>query len=156
MELRQAASLPARPAGLPEWEDLLVRYEIMARALRVTLEEVDRQPGAAAETLRRMVRREAEFSGWLARARGDAEPGPTGPGAEEQTDPAALADRFASLRARNFAMLQRRGVDVWEWSGPLAGAGTVTAHQLVSALVGSDAVALAELRRGLRLGVAAC
>lgn len=156
MDARHVATLPARPDGLPEWEDLLVRYEIMARALRVTLEEVERQPAAAAETLRRIVRDEAEFADWLLRARGNGERDRPPAIPADEADPIALADRFTSLRARNFAMLQRRGVDVWEWSGPLDGAGTVTAHQLVSALVGSDAAALAELRHGLRLGAAAC
>jgi hypothetical protein len=68
-----------------------------------------------------------------------------------------LADRFAAVRARNFAMVQRRGVDVWEWAGELDGL-RVTVYQLLSWLMRSDAALLAALR-GPRLaagGVTAC
>ena len=34
-----------------------------------------------------------------------------------------LEDRFAAVRARNFAMVQRRGVDVWAWAGEERGRG---------------------------------
>lgn len=157
MDPVQTASLPARPAALPEWEDLLVRFEIMPRALRVTLEEAGRDRVRAAGILRRMVGSEALFSGWIERA------SPGGAAMEERPvepartgDAPALADRFASLRARNFAMLQRRGIDVWEWTAPLEGAGPVTAHQMVASLVLDDAAALRALREGARLGAPAC
>jgi hypothetical protein len=157
MDPVQTASLPARPAALPEWEDLLVRFEIMPRALRVTLEEAGRDPVGAAGILRRMVVSETLFSHWIERA------SPGGAVTEDRPsdsarsgDLPALADRFASLRSRNFAMLQRRGIDVWEWAAPLEGAGLVTAHQMVASLVLDDAAALRALREGARLGAAAC
>ena len=49
------------------------------------------------------------------------------------------------MRARNFAMVQRRGVDVWEWAGELDGV-RVTVYQLLSWLMRRDAEALAALR----------
>lgn len=149
------AAVAARPDGLPEWEDLLVRFEVMGRALRVTLEEARHEQDASAAVLRRIIRDETEVADWLCRARGHGDTPLPAPVARSD-DPRDLADIFTSLRARNFAMLQRRGVDVWDWAGPIAGAGVVTAHQLVAALVGSDAAALAELRQGLRLGAAGC
>lgn len=159
MERSVVAALTPRPEGLPEWEDLLVRFEIMGRALRVTLEEAGQEPARAAAILRGMVRDEAEFAGWLQRARGyDAETDAAAAANQNgaPANPRALADRFTSLRARNFAMLQRRGVDVWEWSGPLGEGEVVTAYQMVTARVRGDAAALEALREGLRLGAAAC
>lgn len=141
--------------SLPAWEDLLVRFEIMPRVLRVTLEEAGGGGGAAAEILRRLIAREDELSVWIreASAAGGeavrAAPTPAG-------DVRELADRFASLRARNFAMLQRRGVEVWAWSAPLATGAQTTALQMVGDWVGSDAEALRALRGGVQLGVAAC
>lgn len=166
MDPQQTALLPARPDSLPGWEDLLVRFEIMPRALRVTLEEAGRDPSTAAKILRRILESEALFSAWIEAASPGGSPPdgpgdpreelPRPPGAGGTSDPRALADRFGSLRSRNFAMLQRRGVDVWEWTAALDGAGPVTAYQMVSALVREDAAALRELREGLRLGAAAC
>ena len=158
MDAARIAALPPRPADLPEWEDLLVRFEIMARALRVTLEEADGGGAAAAGVLRRIVREDAELASWLHGAstgevaRGASEP----PLPPEPDDPRGLADRFASLRARNFAMLQRRGIEVWEWTAPFGEAGPVTAHQMVTGRVAADAEALRELREGIRPGAAAC
>jgi hypothetical protein len=141
--------------SLPAWEDLLVRFEIMPRVLRVTLEEAGGTGGAAAEILRRLIAGEDELSAWIREASaagGDA--GGAAPAAAG--DVQELADRFASLRARNFAMLQRRGVEVWEWSAPLATGERTTALQMVSDRVGSDAEALRALRNGVQLGVAGC
>lgn len=153
------SAFPARPGGLQEWEDLLVRFEIMARVLRVTLEDAEREPAVAMRVLRRIIRDEADLSTWLHHARAPGEPpSPAPPGGEaaETEDSRALVDRFISLRSRNFAMLQRRGVEVWEWAAPVRGAGVVTAYQMVTARVRGDAAALRELREGLRLGAAAC
>lgn len=158
MDASRIAALPRRPAGLPEWEDLLVRFEIMARALRVTLEEADGGGEGAVGVLRRIVRDDAELASWLHGAStGHAtETASEAPLPPEPDDPRGLADRFASLRARNFAMLQRRGIGVWEWTAPFGGAEPVTAYQMVTARVAADAEALRELREGIRPGAAAC
>jgi hypothetical protein len=63
---------------------------------------------------------------------------------------ADIARRFASLRARTFAMVQRRGLEVWEWSAPLDGSQPVTVHQLLQWLVYCDGRLLAELREASR------
>lgn len=145
------AGLPPHPPSVAEWEDLLLRMEIMPRVVRVTLEEV---PSGAVvlATLREMVERDALLGGWLHRASGLPDEAPP---AAASGDARALAERFASLRARNFAMLQRRGLEVWEWVAEHQGA-PVTAYQMVTALVRSDAAALEALREGRRLGQGAC
>lgn len=158
MDRSRIADLPRLPAEIPEWEDLLVRFEIMARALRVTMEEARLSAAAAAPILRRILREEAELAAWLHRATTGEEPHEASPAHQNAAgdDPRRLADRFASLRARNFAMLQRRGIDVWEWSAPLGDAGPVTAYQMVTGLVQADAEALRDLRDGIRVGAATC
>ena len=159
MDARWIVSLPAAPPSVVEWEDLLVRMEVMTRALAVTLEEAPADRAGAAELLRGLVDREAGVGEWLqaaAEARGGPvpTPGPVGSDAQRE-DPEWLAGRFVSLRARNFAMLQRRGLEVWEWVAEHQGA-PVTAYQMVTALVRSDAAALEALREGRRLGQGAC
>jgi hypothetical protein len=161
MDARHVGSLPARPPSVAEWEELLLRMEIMPRALRITLEETGRDPDAAAELLRGVVEREVRVSAWLTAASEPAggEPGPgpeVGDTGAQTRDPRWLAERFASLRARNFAMLQRRGLNVWDWVAPLEDDGTVTAHQVVTALVQLDTAALGTLRGGASLGSGAC
>lgn len=146
MEASSIAALAARPESIAEWEELLLRLEIGARALRNTLEEHPDEERAR-EVLGELVASEATASAWLGSMR-DAEPlgepaaGPPSGSADERLD------RFASLRSRNFAAMQRRGLEVWEWSGK-AGDGTeVTAYQLLSELLRRDAEALARLRGG--------
>lgn len=139
----EIAGMAAQPAAIAEWEDLLVRIEIMPRALRGALEE----PAVAAEepsgALEALLDRELRVGRWLeVAAFGDAEQ-PSGEPRER--DSRSLAERFAAVRARNFAMVQRRGVDVWEWAGELDGT-PVTVYQLLSWLVRSDAAVLAGIR----------
>jgi hypothetical protein len=141
--------------SLPAWEDLLVRFEIMPRVLRVTLEEAGGTDGAAAEILRRLIASEDELSAWIREASA-AGGDPVHPAPGSAGDLRELADRFASLRARNFAMLQRRGVDVWDWTAPLAAGERMTALRVLGDQVRSDAEALRALRGGVQLGVAGC
>lgn len=156
MDPRTIAALPARPDEIPEWEDLLVRFEILPRVLRVTLEEAARTRSDSAGILRRMLETESAAAAWIDAASPGGAGGGDWRGAPADDDPQALADRIGSLRARNFAMLQRRGIDVWEWTAPLGQAGPVTAYQVVAALVRDDAAALEAIRNGSRLGAAAC
>lgn len=155
MDPGRIASLPARPGAIPEWEDLLVRFEIMPRALRVAMEELNGSQTDAAPILGRLLDAEILFAGWLGRAAYGEEPAGR-VSASAGGDPAALADRFSAARARSFAMLQRRGVEVWEWTAPIEAAGPVTAYQMVSALVRADAEALADLRAIRHPGAATC
>ena len=156
MAPEELAALPALPEAVAEWEDLLVRLEIMPRALQGALEEPHAGGERTEATLSALLTREVRVGRWLEEAAfGSAE-------ATEGTWPAGmddrwLADRFAAVRARNFAMVQRRGVDVWNWSGQLDGT-PVTVYQLLSGLVRADAAVLGALRRPGQAasGVGAC
>jgi hypothetical protein len=143
----EIAPLPRRPESVAEWEELLVRLEVVPRVVRNTVEEVTDDRSAAA-ALADAARREGEVGLWLEVASGVREDGDGSATAVEVEGGATdLAHRFASLRARTFAMLQRRGLEVWEWEAPLAGSAAVTTHQLLLWLVRRDAQLLAQLRQ---------
>src|SRR5690606_27431838 len=63
--------------------------------------------------------------------------------------------RFVRLRVRNFAMVQRRGIDVWDWSAKLDDGRRATAYQLLGYLAAGDVETLAALRGAAR-GSGAC
>ena len=141
------AGLPPRPPSVAEWEDLLVRFEIMPRALRAALDAPAAGRERVAATLRELLSREREVGRWLETAAGWTPSESSAPApADAELDPRELADRFAGVRARNFAMLQRRGVDVWEWSGVTRDGAPATVYQLLSWMLRADALALAALR----------
>jgi hypothetical protein len=146
------------PGSVGDWEELLVRLEIVPRVARNAIEDLG-DGDAAAVALSAAVAREAAVGRWLEEAAGVAGGG-RGVEAPEGGDGRAdeLSLRFASLRARTFAMLQRRGLEVWEWEAPVAGRGgvRVTAHQLLLWLARRDAELLAALREATTLGRAAC
>lgn len=147
MRSEELAGLPGRPPSVAEWEDLLVRFEIMPRALRAALDAPAARPERVAAPLRELLSREREVGRWLETAAGWTPSEPSTPGsADAQLDARELADRFAAVRARNFAMLQRRGVDVWEWSGLTRDGAPATVFQLLSWMLRADALALAALR----------
>ncbi|HEX6925643.1 MAG TPA: hypothetical protein VF167_09435 [Longimicrobiaceae bacterium] len=154
-EIEEARELPTRPDSVAEWEDLLVRLEIAPRAVRVTLEEVEDRTSAA-RALRSATYREAEV-GRLLEVAADL---PRSVGREAgvlaEDGLSDLSIRFASLRARTFAMVQRRGLEVWEWRAPLPSGFPVTVHQLLLWLAKQDAALLAELRRVRRSGWGGC
>jgi hypothetical protein len=142
------AALPALPPSIAEWEDLLVRVELMPRALRSTLEGAPGGP-AVDGLLREMVEREARFGRWLQRLADAAAGVPAAEAAAAALPAAAAADlpeRFGRLRARTFAMVQRRGLEVWRWAGELEGYGAPTVFQALTLLVHEDVRALAALR----------
>jgi hypothetical protein len=87
--------------------------------------------------------------GWSGRSPVRSPATPTDPvwqahGAED------LAGRFVRVRARNFAMVQRRGVQIWGWSAETPDGYTPTVHQVLAWLAENDAHALAHLRQGTR------
>lgn len=151
---------PRAPGSVGEWEDLLVRLEIAPRVARNAVEEID-DGEAAAAALRAAVAREAVVGRWLEQASGidDGSRGVAerGGGADS---PDELSLRFGSLRARTFAMVQRRGLEVWEWEGPWPEdpphGKPVTAHQLLLWLARRDAELLASLRQAAPAGPATC
>lgn len=171
-------AFPERPESEFEWDDLLLRIEIMSRALRVEMEHAGRAdvgPILAELTgregvVRRLLEevavsepiqrdggesaggRTAEMVEGQSDQRGEATGTGSVPASEIEAGPEGDVNRFVRLRGRNFAMLQRRGIDVWNWrirSAPAAGA---TVFQLLSLLAGGDVEILARLRRA-RAGV---
>ncbi len=142
--------LPIRPPSEVEWEDLLLRLELMTRALRNTVE--DRDLAVALPLLREMVSREARVGAWLER---HAVSTVGGVGTENAANrwsetiwevPAGAVERIVSLRSRNFAMVQRRGLGVWDWQSDFEGEGPVSAYQLLYWLMSEDVRSLALLR----------
>jgi hypothetical protein len=136
---------PAAPPSEVEWEELLLRVDVAPRALRVAVEDAAGGRGALAP-LRAAVLEEALLGALLAAmAQGLEAPCEVRLDALE-ADLAGLSHRFAALRARTFAMVQRRGLGVWEWrlrGGPWEGA---TAYQLLRAAAARDARMLAAVR----------
>jgi hypothetical protein len=152
------AVYPAAPPSEVEWEELLVRYELAPRALRIALD--DAEPDAAArdrvgDLLRALVLNELQAAALFAAMR-DGVPVPLEPRIEMLSgDPRAACERFAELRGRNFAAVQRRGLEVWGWRAEAPAWGSVTAHQLILASTALDAETLAGVREALR-GAGAC
>ena len=142
-------ALAERPPSEVEWEDLLVRLEIVPRALRLAVEDVGDSAEARA-VLGGAVGRERAVSDVFLPALRAGEPVPDierAPAAPDGADARAMVDDFARLRERNFAQLQRRGLNVWEWRSQVEGGGAVTAYQLMQWLARNDGDTLAALRR---------
>ncbi|SOD03011.1 hypothetical protein SAMN05216486_10738 [bacterium JGI 053] len=144
---------PATPPSEVEWEELLVRYELTPRALHATLDDVALEGDArdrVGDLLRALVANELQVTELFAAMR-DGLPVQVDPRIEVMSaEPRAAYERFAALRGRNFAAVQRRGLEVWGWSAEAPGQGTVTAHQLILASTALDAETLAGVREALR------
>jgi hypothetical protein len=148
--------LPARPDHVAEWEDLLVRLELMPRAVRVALDERDIDPSRVHSVLDELLKRES----WVGKALEAAAltaaglplNAPDDPGRGDVEYPQVVfrqedaLERFVRLRNRNFAMVQRRGITVWDWEAPVGAEGRATVYQLLSVLARGDVRALAILR----------
>ncbi|HVG44937.1 MAG TPA: hypothetical protein VM890_09405 [Longimicrobium sp.] len=143
---------PAVPPSEVEWEELLVRYELTPRALRAALDDVELTGDTrerVGDLLRALVVNELQVTELFAAMR-DARPVLQEPRIEVMSpEPRAAYERFAALRGRNFAAVQRRGLEVWEWRAEAPGQGTVTAHQLILASTALDAETLAGVREAL-------
>ena len=138
--MAEMAAYAERPDSVGEWEDLLVRLEIVPRVARNAVEDV-RDVAAALRALSEAIEREREVGRLLEEAAGIGGGG-SGGAVQEPDDPLGLVRRFAGLRARTFAMVQRRGLEVWDWR--VDGDGTV--FQLLSWLAGHDGDLMARLR----------
>ena len=149
---------PAAPPSEVEWEELLVRYELGPRALRSALDGVELDGDArerVGDLVRVLVFNEIQVSALFAAMR-DGVPVRTEPRIVMLSDdPRAACARFAELRGRNFAAVQRRGLEVWGWRAESPWMGPVTAHQLILASTALDAETLAGVREALR-GAGAC
>jgi hypothetical protein len=160
------AAYPPRPQDVGEWEDLLLRWELGPRAVRLALQDhagpADALLGCLARLLgaeRRALRvLDAMRQGGTVSADADLtddqapDDAPDGGTAEEVLW--RRYQRYAALRSQNFATLQRRGLGVWEWVAPLEGGGEVTAYRLVRRALDIDAEVLAEVRSAGRRAAA--
>ena len=144
---------PERPPSEVEWEDLLVRLEIVPRALRLAVEDVGDSPKAR-KVLANAVGSEYWVHQVLLPALRSGTPVPGNPSASldierdgNEPDAAGLAAAFTSLRDRNFAQIQRRGLGVWEWRSEVeGGSGSITAYQLMQWMARTDGELLAAVR----------
>jgi hypothetical protein len=148
------ASLPTRPFSEVEWEDLLVRLELMPRALRILLEDRDADDADVARVIHRLASREEAAARYLEAAAG-LEPRGRAEVQDLVLEELAL-DHFVRVRARNFAMVQRRGVEVWNWSIALDEGDSVTVYQVLARLANADVEALGEIRNRATIGDPAC
>lgn len=145
-------TLPARPPSEVEWEDLLVRVEIAPRALRVAVEDAPGDRPEVVGVLRRGVQGERSLQALLEAIVEGREAGGAADAADLPAAPAALLEEYIRLRMRSFVMVQRRGLNVWDWTvrgGPYDGA---TAYQLFQAAARMDGHLLAALRGAARAG----
>jgi hypothetical protein len=162
------AAFPAMPPGIAEWEELLVRLELAPRAVRIALDSVqselwmegrDPQGWNVAAHLAHLAQREEEAADWLNALRDAGELRPwswrsaealvveVGTGAVDRD-----LRHFTERRARNFAAVQRRGIEVWNWRAVHPEYGAVALFQLLAYLVEHDGRHLKRLRAALRRG----
>jgi hypothetical protein len=143
-------ALPVRPPSEVEWEDLLVRLEIAPRALRIAVEEAPADHPDLLDLLRLGVMAEAVLREQL-ESMIDGRPVLDGIGVESvPDDTASLVAEIGRLRYRNFLMVQRRGINVWEWTLQGGGMTGVTSYQLFQAAAKMDGVLLDSARRAAR------
>lgn len=155
MPAEPMADFPRRPPSEVEWEDLLVRIELMPRALRFVLEHVDRDQPAVDVVLATLLEREEGARDLLERAAGLEVSVTNASIAMQSIDTQSdKMERFVRCRIRNFAIVQRRGIAVWGWEARADGV-SVTIYQLFLNLARGDVAALAALR-GAAVGTVAC
>ncbi len=142
------------PPHVAEWEELLLRVEIAPRALRVAVEGAPSGSPAVREALARaLLMDHACVDALDAMASGGGLPAivapdaaftvsapPEGQGAEE------MAVDLAAVRARLFARVQRRGLEVWRWEGALPDGRRLTAWQLLLGVMRRDGATLDAVR----------
>lgn len=135
------------PPGIAEWEELLVRFELGPRIALTALEEIPTHRWSEAvssdgwsprEHLAQLVGRELEVEAALRSLQAGEPLGGRTPEPSAELEPQVLLAEFARVRGRNFGAVQRRGVDVWQWTAAHPQWGTVTVFQLLSAAVGHD------------------
>jgi hypothetical protein len=147
----------ARPPGIAEWEELLIRLEIAPRALRIAVEEAPDTPALRAtlrELLAAEVLRIAQIDAMTA---GESVPSVSDqPHVDAGATAEHLAIEFNRLRARLFARAQRRGISVWEWEGATEDGSKVSAYQLLVGAMKKDAALLAAARSAARAEAAGC
>lgn len=154
MQAESLDRMPEIPPSEVEWEDLLVRLEVMTRAMGVALEGMAGEQPEAFRILQQMLERESRVRAFLEAAAGEPECTRSN-GAQTAVTYGDALDLFVRARARNFAIVQRRGIDVWEWRAHFDGR-PATVYQVLSLLAREDVVALAALRSIARAGTDVC
>jgi hypothetical protein len=127
------------PASIGDWEELLIRFELGPRAVRLaTADAGDAGHAAARDVYADLLQVESEAAGWLGV--------PIPPEGDDGSADRAR-ERFERLRGTSFARIQRRGPDEAE-RVVQAGDAEATVHQVLVALVRHDGAKVARLRGG--------
>jgi hypothetical protein len=140
---------PERPPSEVEWEELLARLDLAPRAFQLASDDAAGNP-----RVEPVLASAFALENWFAVALKELRAGGMIPldfgftrAAGGATTAREVLEGFSALRARNFAALQRRGIDVWEWSAATKEeGGRVTTFQAASAVVEMDGRHLAVLR----------
>jgi hypothetical protein len=154
MDPEKVLGFPPRPPSEVEWEELLLRLEIMPRAIMVLVEELPTAGGRGAREAGDLLLRERRVRDYLERA-AELPPSPSSVAEEAESTPEKM-EHFVRLRARNFAIVQRRGLEVWDWAADIGAGRAATVHQVLRALAEEDAATLAAVRRLIQTGPGVC
>lgn len=143
------AAFPALPPGVAEWEDLLLRFELGPRIAKTVLDEIPGEqwdqpvgtdPRSPCDHLAHLAACEDDLQVWIGASH------PVSSVLPPERDARAHLERFSRLRDRNFAALQRRGVEVWEWTAAHPRWGETTVFQLLSVAVRHDGRHISRMR----------
>jgi N-acetylmuramic acid 6-phosphate etherase len=144
------AAYPERPPSEVEWEELLQRLELAPRALRFAVEDAAAGAPGVMEALRHAFAWEVRLRAALEGMTGQAPAALPAGMADGFRDAAEAVHWIARLRARNFAMVQRRGLEVWGWRAADGALDGLTAYQLLSGTVARDRETLDGVRAARR------
>ena len=125
------------PASIGDWEELLIRFELGPRAVRLAAMDGG-DDAAARDVYRELLEVESEAADWL---------GVPVPDGGEAGSADLARERFERLRGTSFARIQRRGPDEAERVVQVGDA-EATVHQVLVALVRHDGAMVARLRAG--------
>lgn len=149
--------IPAQPPSIAEWEDLLVRLDIAPRAVRVAVDDIAEPGEEVLRVLQLAAAREVWYSAVIENLRlgqsfslnvgfGAVTFGDHEAGEEREGSVLDLCRAFEMTRTRNFAQVQRRGVEVWKWESTVNGGRTMTVYQFLTTVAHADAETLAMIR----------
>jgi len=141
---------PERPPSEVEWEELLVKLDIAGRAFRVAVDDAADSPELAD-----LVARAAIAEAWWGQRLDDLRQGEPfslkagfGPWTIDGRPPTTreALDELVRHRTRNFAKLQRRGLEVWDWRSRLVEGYEITSYQFAQLRAHADAAFLQQVR----------
>lgn len=144
---------PEVPASEVEWEALLERLEVGPRAIRLAVEDAGTVGDALHLIVGRAVGREQLAKETLEQLRGGSllrQFNPNllhSPIVAEGMTVTDLLDLFTGLRTQNFAQVQRRGIEVWEWRASRANGVWLTSYRLLTLMAHLDGETIAAVHR---------